>query len=166
MTNQKVSSVVLADVTEEFKRTQKIGSHAVPKKPDEWYMQPHVYVTAHYVCMRVAGWSNVDFDTLMTVSGASLLFAYHPDSMMPKYAHVWIDMDKRIAEATGFGWERVKFEGVDEAWKLVTNTIDSGRLGKAHYWEDMLIAGYQDAPANQDRSVFVMGDPFPGDGEW
>ena len=102
----------------------------------------------------------------MTVSGAGLLFAYEPNDMMPKYAHLWLDLDKGIAETTGFGWERIKFRDEDEAWNLVKETIDSGRPAKGHFLETMLFVGYQDVAKRGDRKLYIMGDPFPGPGEW
>jgi len=166
MKAQDFPQIVLKDAVEEFILVKTIASHENVKEPQRVYPQPHVYITTHYVCMRSAGWKDVDFDTLMTVSGAGLLFAYDPNRGMPKYAHLWLGLDKRIAEATGFGWEWVKFKDEDEAWNLVKETVDSGRPAKGHFWEEMLFAGYQDAARKEDRKVFMMGDPFPGPGEW
>jgi len=160
------SARLLKNAEKEFKYVMTIARHG-PLKPDgKFYPQPHVSITARCVCMRAAGWKGVDFDTLMTVSGAGLLFTYQPDAMMPKYAHLWLGPDKRIAEATGFGWEWVKFNGADEAWQLIKETIDSGRPGHGHFWEDMLFVGYRDAARKEQRKLYVMGDPFPGPGVW
>ena len=166
MNGQDFPQIALKRVAEEFMYVMTIASHKNVKEPDKVYPQPHVYITTHYVCMRAAGWKDIDFDTLMTVSGAGLLFAYDPKDMMSKYSHIWLGLDKRIAEATGFGWEWVKFKDEDEAWNLVKETIDSRRPGKGHSCEDMLFVGYQDAARKEDRKVFIMGDAFPGSGEW
>jgi len=102
MNGQDFPQIALKRVAEEFMYVMTIASHKNVKEPDKVYPQPHVYITTHYVCMRAAGWKDIDFDTLMTVSGAGLLFAYDPKDMMSKYSHIWLGLDKRIAEATGF----------------------------------------------------------------
>jgi hypothetical protein len=108
--------------------------------------------------MRAAGWKAISFDTLAAVSGASALFAYEPGAFMPKYANLFIGMDERIAEATGFGWEWVHFDGAEEAWILLKRGIDAGRPLKGWHAENVIFAGYQDAEMPEERRVFAMTD--------
>jgi hypothetical protein len=133
------------------------GEHAVVAG-DEVYEQPYVYLSFHMVQMRAAGWSDVDFDTVAAVSGASALFGFEPDEWMPKYAHLHVDPDRRIAEATGFGYEWVEFEGADAAWELAVESVDAGLPVKGHDWENVIFAGYQEAALPQDRLVFGIAD--------
>jgi len=111
---------------QEFKRlTHNLQGHMVVAA--EVYRQPPVYLTTHLVQMRVAGWEDMDFDTLAAVSGASALFAWQPNTYMPKYANLLIGMDKRIAEATGFGYEWTPFTDAEDAWAILKESIDSNR---------------------------------------
>jgi len=105
----------------------RFGCHAVASG-GEMYIQPYVYLSLHLVQMRAAGWA-VDFDQVAAVSGASALFAYQRDDFMPKYAHLDVEPDRRIAEATGFGYEWVSFEDVGGAWEWVIESVDAGLTG-------------------------------------
>ena len=108
--------------------------------------------------MRAAEWREVDFDQLAAVSGASALFAYESGEFMPKYANLSIGIDERIAEATGFGYEWVDFRGVDGAWELIKESVDSDRSVKGWDWENILSAGYQDALEPEGRRIYAMVD--------
>jgi hypothetical protein len=132
------------------------GEHSV-MAGNEVYIQPHVYLSTHLVQMRAQGWET-DFDDVAAVSGASALFAYQPGEFMPKYAHLYIDPDARIAEGTGFGYEWVDFPDAEGAWKLIVETVDSGRSAKGWDWENILFAGYQDPDEPEARKVFAMAD--------
>ena len=135
----------------------RFGEHAVAAG-DKVYIQPYVFLSMHLVEMRTAGWSDVDYDFLAAVSGASALFAYEPGEFLPKYANLHIGMDKRIAEAAGFGYEWVKFQDAEGGWQVVKESIDSGRPVKGWHWENLVFAGYQDSEKKADRKVFVMAD--------
>jgi hypothetical protein len=124
----------------------------------EVYCQPCAYLSLHLLQMRAVGWEDMDFDQLAAVSGASALFAYQEDDFMPKYANLHIGMDDRIAEAIGFGYEWIDFKGIDEAWELIRESVDSGKSVKGWDWENILFAGYQDATNPDDRKVFAMAD--------
>ncbi len=143
--------------------TQNVASHKNVLDEDV-YPQPSVYLVAHLVCMRAAGWREISFDTLATVSGASALFAYEPGTFMQchtrmaQYANLYIGMDERIAEATGFGWEWVTFDGAEEAWTVLKRGIDAGRPLKGWHAENVVFAGYQDAETSKERRVFAMAD--------
>ena len=84
----------------------RFGEHAVAAGK-EVYIQPYVYLSIHLVQMRAAGWHDIDFDQIAAVSGASAIFGYQPGEFMAKYAHLHVDPDQRIADATGFGCEWV-----------------------------------------------------------
>jgi hypothetical protein len=132
------------------------GEHSVVAG-DEVYIQPYVYLSAHLVQMRAHGW-DVDFDQVAAVSGASALFGYQTDDFMPKYAHLTVEPDERIAEATGFGYEWVQRQGAEGAWQVIIDSIDAGKSVKGWDWENILFAGYQDADAPSARKVYAMAD--------
>jgi len=133
------------------------GYHVVAAG-EEVYLQPYVALSLHLVQMLAAGWADVDFDQIAAVSGASALFAYQRGEFMPKYAHVYIGLDQRIADATGFGYEWVNFQGVQGAWELIRESVDAGRPVNGWHWENILFSNYRDAAQAQDRQVFAMGD--------
>jgi hypothetical protein len=150
------------------------GRHEV-RSSSEDYLQPYVYLSHHLVQMRAAGWQDADFDTIAAVSGASALFGFKPDDFRPKYAHLHIGLDQRIADATGFGYEWVDFKGVGQAWALVVESVDAGRTLKGHDWESILFAGYQAAARPDDRRIYAMADgpeyysrwlPWPAFSDW
>ncbi len=126
--------------------------------PSEFYLQPGVYLSLHLVQMREAGWDDVDYDLLAAVSGSSALFGYQPDDFMPKYANLHIGMDDRIADATGFGYEWIPFEGIEGAWDVVVESVDAGKSVKGWDWENILFAGYENADDPSDRRVYAMAD--------
>jgi hypothetical protein len=123
----------------------------------EEYIQPYVYLSTHLVEMRAAGW-DVDFEQLAALSGASALFAYEPGEFMPKYAHLHVEPHRRIAEATGFGYEWVPFVAPKGAWTRVVESVDAGRAAKGWDWENILFAGYVDADEVTARKVYAMAD--------
>jgi len=148
---------VLHDAVDEFKRiTGNLKGHMVLAAED--YRQPPVYLVTHLVEMRFAGWKDADFDTLAAVSGASALFAWEPRTFMPKYAHLYIGMDDRIAQVTGFGYEWVPFRDAEDAWKILRESIDSNRPVKGWHYENLLFAGYREAAEDSERQIFTMAD--------
>ena len=153
----KNAQVLLRRPVDEFQDLiLRQGEHSVACG-DEVYIQPYVYLSAHLVQMRTQGW-DVDFDQVAAVSGASALFGYQPDDFMPKYAHLIVEPDRRIAEATGFGYEWVPFEGPEGAWHVLVESLDAGKSVKGWDWENILFAGYQDAETPEDRKVYAMAD--------
>jgi hypothetical protein len=135
----------------------RFGGHAVAAGT-EVYVQPYVYLSLHLVQMRAAGWTDLDFDQIAAVSGASALFAYQPGEFRPKYAHLHIDLDQRVADATGFGYEWVGFQRAEGAWDLLKESVDAGRPVKGWHWENILFSDYRDASQAQARQVFAMAD--------
>ncbi len=117
---------------------------------------PHSYLLMHLLQMRAAGWNDIDLDEVTALSGASALFAYRHGTFMPKYAFRHVAPDARIAEATGFGYEWVEFQTAEEAWRIVTESLDSGRPVKGEYAENVLFVGYRSAEDPNDRGIFAM----------
>jgi hypothetical protein len=155
--NQSSTPVLLQKPVDQFQDLILCeGEHSVVSG-DQVYVQPYVYLSAHLVQMRAQGWE-IDFDQVAAVSGASALFGYHPDDFMPKYAHLIVEPDRRIAEATGFGYEWVPFEGQAGAWQAIVESVDAGRSVKGWDWENILFAGYQDAEAPAERKIYAMAD--------
>ena len=155
---QDYPQVLLENVVQTFDDLiGRIGEHAVVAG-EEVYIQPPVYLSLHLVQMRAAGWSDVDFGQIAAVSGASALFGYQPGEFGPKYAHLYIGPEKRIADATGFGYEWVPFEGAEGAWSSIVENVDAGRSLKGWDWENILFAGYQDADEAADRKVYALAD--------
>jgi hypothetical protein len=133
------------------------GEHAVGSR-GEVYIQPYVDLSMHLIQMQLEGWTDVDFDYLAAVSGASALYGYQPGDFMPKYAHLRLAPEGRIADATGFGYKWEAFKDAEEAWKLLKQTVDGGHIAKGWDWENILFAGYKDAPTIEARKVFAMAD--------
>ena len=159
MTKKPHAQVLIKDAVKAFDYMQKHIASRENFTDDIYpYPQPCVYLQMHWLEMRVAGWKDADFDTLAAVSGASALFGYVPRDFMPKYANLFIGMDRRIAEATGFGYEWVKFRDAQHAWQIIKESLDSGRPVKGWDWENILFAGYREAGKAEDRRIFAIAD--------
>jgi hypothetical protein len=156
--NPEHRTALLEDVIDHWNRITNDSSGHVAVVDGVRYEQPYVYLVAHLVETWAAGWEDADFDTVAAVSGASALYGYQPRDFMPKYAHLMVGPDERIAEATGFGYEWVGWEDAEGCWRLLKETIDSGRPAKGWDWENCLFAGYRDADRPEDRKVFMMAD--------
>ena len=89
----------------------------------EKYFQPRSYIVKRLVSMRVAGWQDTDYETLVTVSGFGLSFAYHPGEKF--FAHYLIPegADDRMARATGYGREWLSFDSIERYWQTLKNTL-------------------------------------------
>jgi hypothetical protein len=135
----------------------RFGEHAVAAGA-EAYVQPYVYLSLHVVQMRASGWSDVDFDQIAAVSGASALFAYQRGEFRPKYAHLAIDLDRRIAQATGFGYEWLEFQDIQGLWDILEDSVQRGRPVKGWDWENILFSDLCPAAEVQDRRIFTMAD--------
>lgn len=157
-TSQEYSKIILDEAIKAFdKHIGKVGEHSFAAK-DEVYIQPYVFISFHFIQMVVAGWKDADFDTLAAVSGASALFGYQPGEFMPKYAHLSVGAEQRIATATGFGYEWVNFDSREDAWNILKQSVDAGKAVKGWDWENILFAGYQDAVQPEERQVYAMAD--------
>lgn len=120
----------------------------------DWIQRSYIYT--RLACMRAAGWTEIDYATLMTVSGYGLTFAYHPKEHSG--AHFWPPpgTDERITRATGFGWEGRRFEDIEQCWRFLKESIDSGRPLHGPHMEEVLFVGYQEAARKKDRKVRPM----------
>jgi|GEM_PF-3413881 len=177
------SKVVLDEVVQAFAAVIGGTGESVVVAGGEIYPQPSVYLSLHLVCMHADGWTTTTYDDLAVVSGSSALFAYQSGVFAPKYAHLFVDMDEsvlrqeavmpiprpgearhrlgideRIARVTGYGYAWSDFETADEAWELIRDGVDQGRASKGWYWENVLFAGYEDAPSVTDRRVLAITD--------
>ena len=86
------------------------------------------------------------------------VFAYHPKQYSLMYQPPdapWLTAP-RLVEGTGFSWVEEK-KSPEEAWSLIRQCVDSGTPLACSWLDDFFIAGYQDAPAIQDRRVYTMG---------
>jgi hypothetical protein len=122
------------------------------------YPQPYCYLTTLLVQMHAAGWKDMDLDTLAVVSGASAMFGYEPGEFMPKYAFHRRTPNELVARATGYTTESVHVTDAEEAWRLVKESVDSGRPVSGWHGEMLLFAGYHNATRPSDRRVFAMKD--------
>jgi len=128
----------------------------------------HSYLTFHFLQMRAAGWDEVDLDGVVVLSGASALYGYQHGSFMPKYAFQLpqVEAEDRIAKATGFGFEWIKFRDADHAWGVIRQSLDEGKPVRGYAAEHILFLGYRDAEKAQDRAVFAMAEEPEGFAKW
>ncbi len=125
------------------------------------------YIYLRLACMRIAGWQDADYATLMPVSGYGLTFAYEAKAQSGAHFHKPAGADERIARATGFGWEWLRFDDVETYWQALKQTIDSGRPVQAPHMEEVLFVGYQEAEKKRNRRVRPLAIPvFVDPGTW
>jgi hypothetical protein len=117
------------------------------------YWQPRSWAQAQLVCMRTAGWEDVDYETIMTVSGFGPSFSYHPSGLWWAQYVPPQGCDRRIAQATGFGYEGIWCQTAEDYWQALKETIDDGKSVHAPYLEDMVLVGYREAHNRVDRKV-------------
>lgn len=133
------------------------------------YHQPRDLIIAPLVCMRAAGWVDVDYETLAVLSGAGASFAYHPQHYWVMYRDVFLppnDPQELTARATGFGWERLpKVSSAEKAWEIVKKTLDRGSPIVGHFYDQLVFVGYEDAAEKAQRKVCVGGG-FDALGWW
>ena len=156
---EHVESVSTAETTEESVRNlQDVGEifDQVLKETNDAYWQPRSYVYCQLVCMKAAGWNNVDYELLMPVSGFGISFAYHPNEKF------WVSyvpppgVDHWITEATGFGWEWLYFDTPEEYWNALKETLDDGKVIHSPWLEEVLVVGYKEAAEQRDRRVYPL----------
>jgi hypothetical protein len=156
---------LLQDAINEFDYVVKnIASHS-NVLDNRIYPQPSTYLTTHYICMKVAGF-DIDYDILTTISRTSALFAYKPDDFMPKYAHLHINIDKRIEQATGFGFEWLAPTTADECYSMIKDSIDNNKLVKSTMYENVLFIGYSDHEIINKRKIYLLSDGADYYSEW
>jgi len=126
----------------------------------------HGHLVAYLVAIRVAGGKTVDYETLATVSGVGPTFCYQRRRFTGCYVFLPGE-DERIAKATGFRFERKWCESPDDRWTFIKEAAGSGSVVQAEAWGRRLaFAGYQDAPAPEDRKVFAILSHMPREGKW
>jgi hypothetical protein len=121
------------------------------------------YIVMQTICARVAGW-DVDYDTLMTVSGWGASFAYHHKDYVVNY-YAPGDADGRVTRATGFGWEWKRYATPEEYFQAIKETVNAGKVAHAPFMEEVLFAGYEDADDPKDRKVRPLAFVFV-DTDW
>ena len=128
--------------------------------------QPRSAMATHLVCMRAAGWKQVSYGELMTISGFGISFCYERGR---KFWASWAPppgADERISRATGFGWRWLNFNSPDRAWRLIKRTLNERKPLRAPCDEELVIAGFQDARKHADRKLLVLCVPFAHPGPW
>lgn len=157
---KKRREVLLEDVVEEFRTGTVDGV-------DEWmFAGPNILFYLHCLQAHAAGWREMDLATIVATSGAAGLFGYERGSYMPKYAFHAVNPDDQVAEATGFGYEHLKFNSPEEAWQMLKESIDTGRPLKAPDWEGILYVGYREASKPANRKVFGLSNEPDDVCEW
>ena len=133
----------------------------------EGYDQPYHFVVAMLACMHAAGWTDVDYGTLVVESGVGLSFGYQRHTCVHVYA-LQAGATDRIADATGCQMEWKTCEDLEEAWTWTVESIDGGRPVAAEYAEYHVVAGYREGEVREDRQWFVVAnEPIsPFDGAW
>ncbi|MHC4503068.1 MAG: hypothetical protein ACYTFI_07175 [Planctomycetota bacterium] len=140
--------------------------------PEGWWDKskvnagPHAHFWFHLRQMQAAGWKEADLDTIVAVSGASALLGYEEGGFMPKYAFHHVGVHDRIAKATGFGYEYVRYKDAEHAWSILKESLDSGRPVSAAHAEGVMLVGYQDAEDNAGRKVFAIALEPEDYGKW
>lgn len=112
------------------------------------------------ICLRGAGVKDIDYETLVMLSGFGTSFAYDPVKfwMMYQPPDPPDQTEARIARGTGLGWEWITdVRSADQAWGIITASIDAGNPVQGRWLDDYVFAGYQDAAAKADRRIFVAG---------
>lgn len=143
--------VVLADMENIFKDILK----EMERKDFMW----RSYIYMRLACMRAAGWEDIDYATLMPLSGYGLTFSYEANEQSGAHFYRPAGTDERIARATGFGWEWLYFDDIEKYWQALKQTIDSGRPVHAPHMEEVLFVGYQEAAEKKNRKVRPLAIP-------
>jgi len=114
--------------------------------------------------IRAAGW-DVDYETLMCLTGTAFSFWYQHDNYHVSYSlpDGWVE---RITEATGFGYEDLKHENPEDVWRHIRESVDSGRVVNAEWMEGVSFLGYEETEDPQDRRVFAIDSTFQCPGAW
>jgi len=123
-----------------------------------------LHVMHFLFAMRAAGW-DVDYAQVISLTGLPFVFTYQADNRHAAYA-IPDGWESRTANATGFSWEWVHQETTEDAWRIVKESVDSGRVVWAEWMEGVTFAGYKDADATADRKVFAIAPVFALPGRW
>ena len=139
------------------------------KRTEAAYHQTRQWVSARSICPQAAGARNADYETLMTVSGFGLGFFYHPKVFGPTYIPPmgWPEAHERVAHATGWQMKEIpKAKTPEEAWEVVTKSIDAGRPVIGYFFMgEHVFVGYELAPEPEDRKAMIV-HPFAYQPKW
>ena len=110
-------------------------------------------------------WDEVDYADVITLSGYGPSFGYSQEKW---WAHYFPPpgRDKRIADATGFGFRWVQYKTPEEYWDALKESIDDGTPVRGPYGEGVLFIGYRDADRIEDRQVRPLARVFVEPGSW
>lgn len=129
--------------------------------------QPYHYVVAMLTLMHAAGWTDMDYGTLVVESGVGLSFGYIRNHCVAMYS-LQEGAQDRIAGATGFQIEFQVFADLEERWAWMAETIDRGQPVAAEYAEFHVVAGYRHGVWPEDRQWYVLANEpvHSWDGDW
>lgn len=120
---------------------------------------------SHYLfALRAAG-HDIDYGTVMCLTGTAFSFYYCHDNFHVAYSMPdgW---ERRAANVVGGEWEWLPQAVVEDAWKHVKDSVDSGRIVWGEYMEGVTFAGYAEAERKEDRQVFALDPVFVWPGKW
>jgi hypothetical protein len=127
-------------------------------------VQPPISLLLHLVQMHAAGWKP-DIHDVAALSGISAL-AIYPGDALSSDAHALIEPERRLAEATGFGYEWLPFADVEDAWLIVRRCINAGRAARVRNEATLLLAGYEEGQDPAARRIHVLGDGDAAETWW
>ena len=127
-----------------------------------WAERSDTYM--YLTCMLAAGW-DADYADMITISGYGPSFGYSQEKW---WAHYFPPpgRDKRIGEATGFGFRWEQRKTPEEYWQGLKKTIDDHKPVYGPYTEGVLFIGYRDAERPEDRQVRPIAAVFVEPGAW
>jgi RNA polymerase sigma-70 factor (ECF subfamily) len=112
------------------------------------------------VCLRAAGAQDVDYETLVMLSGNGTSFAYDRDNygVMYQPPDDPATTEQRLVDGTGCGFEWLpRVRSAQEAWPIIVQTLDGGRPLQAQWLDDFVIAAYRDDADPMKRGVYALG---------
>ena len=113
--------------------------------------------------LHSAGRTDVDYATLMAVSGWSGQFVYVPAPDWPSFVPPGPTVEKACA-AVGFEVETAVPETPEETVDFVAESVDMGRPVMVPFYEEALFNGYGSSP--EGPTVHFLCMPFADKGAW
>ena len=132
-------------------------------------------LVARLAILQSMGIDNVDYDTLMVLTGFATSFAYHPKHFNIMYfpPEDPLRHERRIARFAGREWELLqrspeevqwrtdgntgRLESAEQAWNLIKASIDADKPIQATFMDDYVLIGYEDAEKTTERKVYSVG---------
>jgi len=143
----------------------KVNEHT-----DKTYWQPMTRIMCDLVCMKAAGWSKMDYETLMAVSGLGSSFVYKPIKHKPLNDYAFCTPPEgffeRVKASTGAAWDWRRYKTPEGAWRVLKKVVDSGAPVRVPWMEDAILAGYEEADDKKGRKAYVLCEPFAKPGKW